>query len=231
MKFPSYGAVGVLAMCLLSTSALASSRGTGATGNSGKDAAKTCNTCHNGGAAPTVTLSGPETLAAGATGQYTLTIQGGAAVRGGMNVALSAGTTASLEPGTGLQKLGAEVIHSQPKNFDTASGAVSFDFSVIAPATGETFTIFGAGNSTNGNGTTAGDRSGLAQRVVTVTGGTGGGTDAGTGGDTDAGTGTGNEPGNGNDDDKGGCSSTGGAPMLMFVLAAAGMTLLRRRQS
>ena len=229
MKFQSYGVAGVLTMCLLSTSALANSRGTGATGNSGKTASQTCNTCHTGGAAPTVTITGPETLAAGATGQYTLTIQGGAAVKGGMNVALSAGTTASLEPGAGLQKLGAEVIHSQPKDFDTGTNAVSFDFSVIAPSTGGTFTIFGAGNSTNGNNAQSGDRSALAQRVVTVTGGTGGGTDGGTGGGTDAG--TGGEPGNGNDEDKGGCSSTGGAPVLMFALVAAGMTLLRRRQS
>ncbi len=224
MKFLSFGAAGVLTMCLLSTSALANSRGTGATGNSGKTASQTCNTCHTGGAEPTVTITGPDTLAAGATGQYTLTIQGGAAVRGGMNVALSTGTTASLEPGTGLQKLGAEIIHTGPKAF--ANNTVSFDFSVIAPSSAGTFTLFGSGNSTNGNGNQEGDRSGVAQRVVTVTGGTGGGTDAGTGG-PDAGT---TNPGNGDDEDKGGCSATGGAPVL-FALAAAGMGLLRRRRS
>jgi uncharacterized protein (TIGR03382 family) len=226
MKFLSFGAAGVLTMCLVSTSALASSTGsTGLIGNSGKSASQTCNACHSGGTAPTVTLSGPETLAAGATGQYTLTIQGGAAVRGGTNIALSAGTTASLEPGTELRKFGAELVHAQPKNFDATSKTVSFGFSVVAPSTTGTFTIFGAGNSANGNNNQTGDMAGFAQRAVTVTGGTGGGTDAGTGG-PDAGT---NNPGNGDDDDKG-CSSTGGAPVL-FALAAACLGLLRRRQS
>lgn len=194
-------------MCLMSTSALANS--SGSTGNSGKNASMTCNTCHTGGTAPTVTITGPETLAPGATGQYTLTIQGGPAMRGGMNVALSAGTTASLEPGAGLQKLSGELTHSAPKAF--ANGTVSFDFSVVAPATAGTFTLFGSGNSTNGNNAPPGDRAGLVQLAVNVTGGT--------------------EPGPDNDEDKGGCSSTGGAPVLMFALAAAGMTLLRRRRS
>jgi uncharacterized protein (TIGR03382 family) len=227
MKFLSFGAAGVLSMCLLSSSALASSTGASSVaGNSGKNASQTCNTvCHSGGTAPTVTLSGPETLAAGTTGQYRLTIQGGAAVKGGMNVALSAGTTASLEPSAELRKFGSELVHFQAKNFDTSNGTVSFDFSVIAPSTAGSFTLFGAGNSANGNGTTQGDLAGFAQRAVTVTGGTGGGTDAGTGG-PDAGT---DNPGNGGDDDKG-CSSTGGVPVL-FALAAAGMGLLRRRRS
>lgn len=215
MKFPSSGVAGVLTLSLLSTSALANSRGiTSTTGNSGKNTSQTCNSCHNGGLAPTVTITGPETLAAGATGQYTLTIQGGAAVKAGTNVALSNGTTASLEPGAGLQKLGSELIHSQSKNF--TGGTVSFDFSVIAPSTGGSFTIFGAGNSTNGNNNFDGDLAGFAQKAVTVTGGTGGGV-------TDP------EPGNGEDEDKG-CSSTGGAPLLMFALASAGMSLFRRRR-
>ncbi|HZI10361.1 MAG TPA: MXAN_6652 family MXYO-CTERM-anchored protein [Myxococcus sp.] len=224
MKFPSFSATGVLTMCLLSTSALASSTGNSSlTGNSGKTASQTCNTCHNGGTDPTVTITGPETLAVGATGQYTLTIQGGAAVRGGTNIALSAGTTASLEPSAELRKFGSELVHFQAKSF--ANNTVSFNFSVIAPSSAGSFTLYGAGNSANGSNNEQGDRAGFAQRVVTVTGGTGGGTDAGTGG-PDAGT---NTPGNGDDDDKG-CSSTGGAPVL-FALAAACMGLLRPRRS
>jgi uncharacterized protein (TIGR03382 family) len=207
MKFPSYGAAGVLAVCMLSMPVLANSKGTGATGNSGKTASMTCITCHTGGASPTVEISGPATLDAGATGQYKLTIRGGAAVKGGMNVAVS-NTAASLVPGAGLQKIGSEIIHNAPKDF--ANGEVSFDFSLTAPSTGGTLTIFGAGNSTNGDTKESGDRAGTAKLDVTVTGGT--------------------DLGNGNEDE-GGCSATGGAPMLVFALSALTLNRFRRRRS
>ncbi len=208
MKFPSYCAAGVLSLCLLSTSALANSRGNGATGNSGKNAAQTCNTCHTGGTAPTVEITGPATLNVGETGQYKLTIRGGAAVKGGMNVAVS-NTAASLEIGAGLQKLNGELIHTGPKAF--AGGEVSFDFSMVAPNTGGTVTIFGAGNSTNGNGMESGDRTATAKLDVTVNA-------------------PATNPGNGEDEDKG-CSATGGAPMLVFALSALTLNRFRRRRS
>src|SRR5471032_3059497 len=46
-----------------------------------------CNQCHGGGTAPTVALTGPSTLTPGESAQYTFTITGGAAARGGFNVA------------------------------------------------------------------------------------------------------------------------------------------------
>ncbi|WP_309892394.1 MXAN_6652 family MXYO-CTERM-anchored protein [Archangium sp.] len=225
MKFQSYGAVGVLSLCLLSTSALANS--TGITDHSGKTASKTCNSCHNGGSAPTVEITGPSTLAASASGEFTLIIRGGAAVIGGTNIAVS-NTAAALEPvtGSGLRKSGTELTHSAAKSF--TNGELRFNFTMMAPSTAGTVSIFGAGNSANGAAATAGDMGATTKLDVTVTGGTGGGTDGGTGGGTDAGTGSGGGDG---DEDKGGCSSTGGAPVLMFALAAAGMTLLRRRRS
>lgn len=210
-------------MCLLSTSALANS--TGVTNQSGKPGTTTCTSCHMDGMAPTVEFSGPQSLAAGARGQYTFIIRGGAAVVGGANIAVS-NTAAVLEPatGSGLKKPSTELTHSAPKAF--TSGELRFDFTMTAPSTAGTVTLYGAGNSANGAAGSTGDRGANTQLAVTVTGGTGGGTDAGTGG-PDAGT---NNPGNGDDDDKGGCSSTGGAPVL-FALAAACLGLLRRRQS
>ncbi|HYO55423.1 MXAN_6652 family MXYO-CTERM-anchored protein [Archangium sp.] len=202
MRFPSYGAAGVLTVCLLSAPALANIAGT--VGYSGKSN-MTCITsgCHSGGAAPTVELSGPTSLAAGATGQYTLIIRGGAGVKGGMNVAVD-NTAASLAAGSGLRKAMNELTHSVPKSF--SNGEVRFDFSMVAPPSAGTVNIFGAGNSVNGNGTEAGDGSAATSLAVTVTGS--------------------NEP----KEETGGCSSTGGAPVLVFALAA-GMTLLRRRRS
>ncbi|MFE8595703.1 MXAN_6652 family MXYO-CTERM-anchored protein [Archangium violaceum] len=199
MKFPSYAAAGVLTACLLSAPAFANA--TGATGYSGKSAA-TCSTCHTGGSAPTVTLTGPTSLAAGATGQYTLTITGGPGLRGGFDVAVD-NTAASLEPGTGSKKQSNELTHTTPK--PAASGAITFDFSLVAPPSAGTVKIFAAGNSVNGNGTEAGDASATTTLTVNVTGN--------------------NEP----QEEEGGCSSAGGAPVLAFALTT-GLALLRRRR-
>jgi uncharacterized protein (TIGR03382 family) len=202
MKFPSYAAAGVLSACLLSAPAFATS--SGVTGSSGKTS-QTCITsgCHFGGASTTVELTGPTSLAAGATGQYTLTIRGGPGTRGGFNVAVD-NTAASLEPSAGTRKASNELTHSAPK--PAAAGAITFDFSMVAPPSAGTVKIFAAGNSTNGDGNITGDMSALTSLSVNVTGS--------------------NEP----MEEEGGCSSTGGAPVLAFALTA-GLALLRRRRN
>lgn len=199
MRFPSYAAVGVLSACLLSAPAFAESPGK--TGYSGKSGA-TCTACHSGGSATTVELTGPTSLAAGATGQYKLTISGGPGVKGGMNVAVD-NTAASLEPGTDTRKASNELTHKAPK--PASGGTITFDFTMVAPPSAGTVKLFAAGNSVNGNGAESGDMSATTSLSVNVTGS--------------------NEP----EDEKGGCSSTGGAPVLAFALAA-GMPLLRRRR-
>ncbi|HYO72942.1 MAG TPA: MXAN_6652 family MXYO-CTERM-anchored protein [Archangium sp.] len=199
MKFPSYAAAGVLSACLLSAPAFANSAGS--TGNSGKSSA-TCSTCHMGGSAPTVELTGPSSLAAGAKGQYTLTIRGGPGQKGGFNVAVD-NTAASLEPGPGAKKASNELTHSAAK--PAAAGAITFDFSLVAPPSAGTVKIFAAGNSVNGDNNSTGDASALASLSVTVTGN--------------------NEP----QEEEGGCSSAGGAPVLAFALTT-GLALLRRRR-
>jgi uncharacterized protein (TIGR03382 family) len=216
MKFPSYGAAGVLAACLLSTPALAS-RG-GINSYSGKGG-MTCNTagCHQAGAAvPTVEISGPKTLAAEEKGQYQLIIRGGPASVGGTNIAASTSAAAlDLVAGSGLRKVGSELTHTAPKAF--SGGELRFDFTMIAPSTAGTVTLFGAGNSGNGDNTNSGDGIATTTLAVTITGGTGG-----TGGGTD--------PDDG-DDDAAGCSATGGAPMLLLALSALTLSPLRRRRS
>ncbi|HZI02705.1 MAG TPA: MXAN_6652 family MXYO-CTERM-anchored protein [Archangium sp.] len=200
MKFPSYAAAGVLSACLLSAPAFASA--SGSNGNSGKSGS-TCTTCHSGGASTTVELTGPTSLAAGATGQYTLTIRGGPGVRGGFNVAVD-NTAASLEPSAGTKKVSNELTHSAPK--PAAAGAITFDFSMVAPPSAGTVKLFAAGNSVNGDGAQSGDMSALTSLSVNVTGS--------------------NEP----MEEEGGCSSTGGAPVLAFALTA-GLAMLRRRRN
>ncbi|MDP3156265.1 MAG: choice-of-anchor V domain-containing protein [Archangium sp.] len=140
--------------------------GGGIVGYSGKVASQTCTSCHGvgAGAAPTVTLTGPATLNPGQPGSYTLTLAGGPGVRGGMNVATST-AAAVLTAGPGSAKEGAELRHASPLAF--SAGQVSWTFTVTAPTTGGSFTLYGAGNSCNGSGT-GGDRSATATKVITV---------------------------------------------------------------
>ncbi|NMO14496.1 hypothetical protein HPC49_32630 [Pyxidicoccus fallax] len=198
----SLKAAGVIAACLVSGSALATSAGQ--VGHSGKQANMTCmnSGCHTGGgAAPSVTIEGPDTLAPGATGSYKLVITGGPAVRGGFNVAVDNGT---LTAGTGQRKQSEELTHSGPKAF--TNGRVEFDFTLVAPASAGTINLFGAGNSADGKGTQDGDSSAMSKKTITVGSGGGGG-----------------------GDDEGGCSATGGAPLLGAALMVLGARLRRRR--
>jgi len=216
----SLSVAGVMAAFFLASSAHANS--TGMTGRSGKQTQTCMSTCHGmnpSAATPTVTLEGPATLEAGTTGNYKLIITGGAGVKGGMNVAASSGTLGVV--GTDLQLVGGELTHKAAKAF--ASGSVQFDFTLKAPATAGTATLFASGNSVNADSTQDGDHSASTTKDVQITAASA--PDAGT---PDAGTGN---PGNGDgEEDKGGCSAAGGAPLvaLLALLAAAG---LRRRSA
>jgi len=129
---------------------------TGITGYSGNPAAgggNTCVSCHSGGVAPTVELTGPTTVQPGTVNSYTLTITGGQANSGGLDVSVSAGTLINTQSSTKLQN--SEITHTARAN--AVGGAVSWTFNWQAPATGGTYTIYSSGLSTNGNGSTTGD--------------------------------------------------------------------------
>ncbi|GEN06967.1 Myxococcales GC_trans_RRR domain-containing protein [Myxococcus fulvus] len=201
---PSLKVAATLAACLVSGSAFAYA--TGQSNYSGKSGQTCSSGCHSrSGTAPTVTIDGPTTLNPGQTGNYTLTITGGPGVRGGYNVAVDGGEATLTAGGSDSKKLSGELTHAQPKAF--ANGSVSFAFTVVAPSTATTLTLFGAGNSTNGNGEDTGDASGATQLKVKV--GDGGGDGGG-------------------DDDGGGCAAAGGAPLLGAALMLLGARLRRR---
>lgn len=221
----SLGVATVMAACFFSLSAQANGAGIG--GRSNKQG-QTCMTgCHANGASasvPTVVLQGPTTLTTGATGNYSLIITGGPAVKAGMNVAVSNGG-GTLTPGAGSKAApGAadELTHSAPKDF--ANNEARFDFTLVAPATAGSVTMYASGNSTNGNSALTGDNAvSVTLNVQVMANST---PDAGT---PDAGTpDAGNPGGGGGEDDDGGCSAAGGAPMVLLLgLVAA---YLRRRR-
>ncbi len=141
----------------------------GYSGNPSAGGGETCTRCHSGGTAPVVTLSGPTTVAAGASATYTLTIAGGQETAGGLDVSGSGGTFAATDPGTRLQEN--EVTHEAPRAA-APSGDVTFTFDWTAPLGGGAFTLYAAGNSVNLDGTRQGDAAATSTLAVTVTGGT-----------------------------------------------------------
>ncbi len=156
-----------VALCVLSTAAFANQLGVvGYAGNS----AETCNTCHSGGAVPTVSLTGPSTLQAGQTGDYRLTVSGGAGSRAGMNVAVDSPAAQLLGVAGESVSFGNEVHHAASRAF--TSGRSTFAFKLLAPPFAGPVRLFGAGNSCNGNGSTSGDRAGFSTLTITITGGT-----------------------------------------------------------
>ncbi|ATB50688.1 MXAN_6652 family MXYO-CTERM-anchored protein [Corallococcus macrosporus] len=206
----SLGVVGVVSACLVSGSAFASS--VGMSGHSGKQGSSlTCASCHTGGGgSPTVTIQGPTTLAPGATGNYTFIVRGGPASGAGFNVAVS-DNGGTLNAGPGSTKMSGELTHNGIRAF--SNGEARFDFTLVAPSTPGTVTLYGAGNSVNQNGTEQGDSSATTTLQVTVGSSTGGGGDEG------------------GDDEGGGCAAAGGVPLVGAALMLLGTRLRRRRQA
>ncbi|UQA63187.1 MXAN_6652 family MXYO-CTERM-anchored protein [Polyangium aurulentum] len=197
----------VAVSALWSSPALATS--TGVAGQSGKDGA-TCITCHKGGAPATVELEGPTTLEPGATGHYSFVIRGGSAKTGGLGIAVD-NAEADLQIGSsGMKKLGAELTHSAPQPFEGEE--LRFDFSLVAPATDVTLTLFGAGNSSNADLVPEGDKAAATKMTVTV----------GKGSPVDV------PAGEGEEDSGGGCGAAGSSPVWSLMMV--GLASFRRRQ-
>ena len=116
-------------------------RSGGISGHSGKQG-RICTECHGGGVVPTVTLSGPATLQAGATGRYTLHISGGQQIAGGLNVAADDGSFAPADGETRI--LGGEITPAKL----IAIGEVARDFDLYTKITGgQRIDLFGAQKS------------------------------------------------------------------------------------
>jgi chitodextrinase len=116
-----------------------------------------CGGCHNSpnDPAPTVTISGPTTVAPGATETYTLTVTpaddgDSDALGGGLNVSATAGTFAA---GTGTRVATDGDLTQTDTKLVPLLDPVSWDYQWTAAATAGTQTMYGAGISVNlGNG-------------------------------------------------------------------------------
>lgn len=153
------------ALLLTSTTVLANA--SGALGySSGPPNNQNCNGCHSGGGAPQVTITGPTTLGAGATGNYTFTVNGGSVT--GMNVSVDS-ANATLNPASASVGLAFGELHQKSPQGSPAT----YNFTMTAPPFAGTVKIYGTGNACNGNGGTTGDSSASTNITVTITGGSG----------------------------------------------------------
>jgi hypothetical protein len=126
----------------------------GITGRTLKTTTSGCS-CHGNSAntGVTVTISGPDTLNTGQTGQYTLTISRSASLGAGLDVAVRSGVLAPVSSNIHLSS--GEL--TQNNNISMTSGSVSVQFSYTAPSTATIDTVWSTGLATNSNGNTSGD--------------------------------------------------------------------------
>lgn len=204
----------------------ASAFGAGNTGNSGKGASICSTTCHKGGTgtAPTVTIEGPASLAAGAEGEYTLKV-GTTLAKASCNIAVDKGT---LKAGTGLKLVEGELTHSA----SIAGAGAEFTFKVKAPASGKV-KIFAVGLGSDGTGQ-ENDVDGKTTKEISITGGAAKSSSSTSGddGDDDGAKPSSNSGGDDDDEDdnatgiaNSGCVVASGGGDTTIALAFAGVAL------
>ncbi len=129
-----------------------------------------CNFCHNGGTAPLVSISGPTSVAAGSTNEYTMIITDMSMPAGqpfgGLNVSALDGTFAvGGSQSASTQVLFGEITHTAPKA-QGGSGSVEFSFLWTAPLTFTSVTLEGWGNAVDFNSNISGDRATMTSLEV-----------------------------------------------------------------
>jgi glucose/arabinose dehydrogenase len=163
--------IGLSFVMQTSTSIHASLNGRiGFSGNPATNGGATCTACHATGApVPEIVLQGPATVTAGSTHLYTVTITGGPAQTAGLNISASDNRGTLSPTGPDMQAFLSELTHSAPKPFD--GNQAIFTFAWTAPSFNDTVTLYGAGNSSDGQQSLTGDGIGATSLTVEVTGG------------------------------------------------------------
>ncbi len=140
--------------------------GAGVFGYSGKPPAESCNQCHSGGTAPTVTLSGPPSLAFGQTATYSIDIVTGASShKVGFDIATDQGALAVVNQTNESWLNSGEITHT--KNW--AQGKeVRVMFNLTAPSTTGILTLYGTALNSDGVDDPSGDAAAAATLQVEV---------------------------------------------------------------
>lgn len=141
----------------------------GIVGNSGKQGT-TCSTCHSGGSKPVVRFEVPTTVPADSLTlvEFAVTSQSNEQQGAGFNVATDGGLIGVIEDQPERVEAG-ELTHLYPAFSEEGINAWSFYWR--APLTTGTYTLYGAGLSTNSNGNRNGDAATSTKTRVEVTSG------------------------------------------------------------
>ncbi len=127
----------------------------GRTGRTRKTSTSGCGSCHGSTATTgvTVLLSGPDTLTAGQTGSFSITITRSGKLGAGIDIATRRGTLAAVTAGTRVSS--GEIVHND--NLTMTSGTVTIQFNYTAPSTEGPDTLWATGLATNSSGSQSGD--------------------------------------------------------------------------
>ncbi|MBS1493207.1 MAG: T9SS type A sorting domain-containing protein [Bacteroidetes bacterium] len=119
----------------------------GVSGRTRKSTTSGCS-CHNGSVNTglPVVISGPDSVVAGSTTSFTLTVTSATGSKAGLDVAVRNGTLATNQSGTKL--LSGELVQSTGKSF--TSGAASFTFNYVAPSSPVVDTLYSIGLASAG---------------------------------------------------------------------------------
>lgn len=176
----------------MTVSSVAHANSSGIAGYTGKQGG-TCADCHKGGATPTVKLTGPSTLAAGQSAEYSVLVTG----NGATAAAVAATDGVKLTAGGGFRDSFGEMVQAAAQG-----GNGTFKFTMTAPANGNTVKLWlvGLGGGSQNNSAVK-----ALTADITITGGGTGPIATG-----DAGTGAGTGTGTGGGDGDGGVDTTTG---------------------
>jgi len=127
----------------------------GRTGRTRKTSTSGCGGCHGSSAVTDVSvlLNGPDTVTAGTTRQFSLTISKAGKLGAGLDIATRNGVLAPVSSNIHLSN--GEL--TQNDNIPMTSGSATVQFNYTAPALQGTDTLWATGLATNSNGGTSGD--------------------------------------------------------------------------
>lgn len=127
----------------------------GRTGRTLKTSTSGCGGCHGSSATTDVSvlISGPDTVTAGQTAQFSLTISQSGKTGAGLDIATRNGTLSPVS--SNIHLASGEL--TQNSDIPMTAGSVSVQFNYTAPAAAGTDSLWATGLATNSNGGTSGD--------------------------------------------------------------------------
>lgn len=127
----------------------------GRTGRTRKTSTSGCGGCHGSSATTDVSvlLNGPDTVTAGTTRQFTLTVSKPSKTGAGLDIATRLGILAPVS--TNIHLANGELTHNN--NIPMTSGSATVQFNYTAPALQSTDTLWATGLATNSSGGSDGD--------------------------------------------------------------------------